>query len=134
MKREAVIEAPSVEEAIDAALEELGVQQDAVEYEVESEPGRKMFGLGGDKVARVRVWLKEGFIKEIETSGEPEEISNDVDAAGLQPRADGIAETPSDLSDEELDKVADEAVLVIQTMVDAFGLETSIEEYECDDD
>jgi len=133
MKREAVIEAASVEEAIDAALEELGVQQDAVEYEVESEPGRKMFGLGGDKGARVRVWLKEGFVKEMETSEESDEVSDDVDDVAPQPRVDGIAETPSDLSDEELDKVADEAVLVIQTIVGAFGLETSVEEYEGDE-
>jgi spoIIIJ-associated protein len=133
MKREVVIEAPTVEEAIDAALEELGVQQDAVGYEVESEPGRKMFGLGGDKIARVRVWLKEGFVQEIQAVALEDEMG-EAEEDQTSPKPDGIADTPSDLTDEELDKVADEAVLVIQTVVAAFGLETTIEEYEGDED
>ncbi len=64
MTREIVREAPTVAEAIDAALEELGVQQDVVEYEILEEPGRRMFG--ADKQAKVRVWLKEEFVREIE--------------------------------------------------------------------
>ena len=58
MNTECITEAPTVEEAVDAALEELGVQQDAVEYEVLQEPGKKMFGIGGDRAAKVRVWIK----------------------------------------------------------------------------
>ena len=46
MLTECVKEAASVAEAVDAALEELGVQQDAVEYEVLEEPGHKVFGIG----------------------------------------------------------------------------------------
>ena len=52
MERECIKEAPTVAEAVDAALEELGVQQDAVGYEVLEEPGRKMFGIGGDRGPR----------------------------------------------------------------------------------
>ena len=43
MLRETVKEAPTVEEAVDAALEELGVQADAAEYEVVEEPTRGLF-------------------------------------------------------------------------------------------
>ena len=40
MQQECVKEAASIAEAVDAALEELGVQQDAVEYEVLEEKGK----------------------------------------------------------------------------------------------
>ncbi len=66
MERECIKEAATVEEAVDAALEELGVQQDAVQYEVLEEPGRKVFGLGSDKPARVRVWIRAEALDEIE--------------------------------------------------------------------
>ena len=46
MLTECTKEAATVADAVDAALEELGVQQDAVEYEVIEEPGHKRFGLG----------------------------------------------------------------------------------------
>ena len=61
MQTECVKEAPSVAEAVDAALEELGVQQDAVEYEVLEEPSHKLFGLGPEREAKVRVWLKADY-------------------------------------------------------------------------
>ncbi len=54
-------EAPTVAEAVDAALEELGVQQDAVAYEILEEPGKKIFGIGSERAAKVRVWVKEGY-------------------------------------------------------------------------
>ncbi|MCX8006573.1 MAG: Jag N-terminal domain-containing protein, partial [Coriobacteriia bacterium] len=56
MKREVVAEGPSVAEAVDAALEQLGVQQDAVEFEI-LEEGTGDSLLGGAP-ARVRVWLR----------------------------------------------------------------------------
>ena len=66
MERECIKEASTVAEAVDAALEELGVQQDAVGYEILEEPGRKMFGIGGDRGAKVRVWVKDEYIAELE--------------------------------------------------------------------
>ena len=41
--------------------EELGVQQDAVSYEVIDEPGKRLFGMGGERAAKVRVWIKEDY-------------------------------------------------------------------------
>ncbi len=68
MERECIKEAPTVAEAVDAALEELGVQQDAVAYEILEEPGKKIFGIGSERAARVRVWIKEDYLEEQRTA------------------------------------------------------------------
>jgi spoIIIJ-associated protein len=141
MQGECTKEATTVEEAVDAALEELGVQQDAVEYEVLEEPGKKMFGFGGEKLARVRVWIKDSYAKEIEDARKSAREILEVDE-GLEPEdelpAELVArEAPAELSDEELDKVADTAVGVLKEVLTAFGIEvgstTNIEEYEGDE-
>ena len=61
--RSVEVEAPTVEEAIDRALEQLGRSRDEVEVEVISEPRKKLFG---GQPAKVRVSEKfqskeEGF-------------------------------------------------------------------------
>ncbi|MBP1779946.1 MAG: putative RNA-binding protein, partial [candidate division NC10 bacterium] len=137
MNREVTTEAPTVAEAIDAALEELGVQQDAVGYEVLEEPGRKLFGMGSDKAARVRVWIKDEYLRELEESRKAENETGDEEELAPQPvgSASG-AEEPielPELTDEELDNVADQAVAVIKPILSAFGVEASIEEYEGDE-
>lgn len=48
----------TVDEAIDLAVEELGVCRENVEYEVLDEPSKGLFGLFGGKMARVRVFVK----------------------------------------------------------------------------
>ena len=137
MNREVTTEAPTVAEAIDAALEELGVQQDAVGYEVLEEPGRKIFGMGSDKAARVRVWIKDEYLRELEESRKSEDESGPADEAeppvpGSAPGAEDAAELP-ELTDEELDNVADQAVATIKPILAAFGVEATIEEYEGDE-
>jgi len=138
MKKEATTEATTVEEAIDAALEELGVQQDAVDYEVLEEPGKKLFGMGATRSARDRVWIKDDYLHEIESARqaardildvveEPEPFEATARLGESLP-----PETP-ELSDEELDKVADEAVSVIHSILGFFGVSASIEEYEGDE-
>lgn len=131
MDREYTAEAPTVEEAIDAALEELGVQQDAVEYEVLEEPGKKIFGLGGEKNARVRVWVKESALAELD---EARAIARDIlEVDDRQPIVADETET-LDLTDEELDKVADTAVAALKEALELLGIpEPVIEEYEGDE-
>lgn len=133
MERECIKEAPTVEEAVDAALEELGVQQDAVQYEVLEEPGRKVFGLGGEKPARVRVWIKPDALNEIE---EARRVARDVleveEGEGEQVAA--VEAAPAEeFSDEELDRVADTAVETVKRILDGFGIAADIEEYEGDE-
>lgn len=141
MERECIKEAPTVAEAVDAALEELGVQQDAVGYEVLEEPSRKMFGLGGDRGAKVRVWLKDEYVAEIERAKQialdvldiPDAEGGSVVLADELPR-DLIAAEPQELSDEDLDRVADTAVAALRTILEKFGItDSTIEEYEGDE-
>jgi spoIIIJ-associated protein len=118
MDRELITEGPTVADAVDSALEELGVQQVAVEYEVLSE------GAGG---ARVRVWVKPG----VDLEPVREEVESEADGA-LPPE---LAETATpELSDEQMDQVADTAVEALKEILGSFGIkDPTIEEYEGDE-
>jgi spoIIIJ-associated protein len=122
MSEEIIKVAPSVEEAVDAALEELGVQADAAEFEVLEQPGH------GAAEAKVRVWLKPGY-SVAPVADDPEEDEAEL-PAGLSSRPP--TEIP-DLSEEELDHIADTAVSSIQAVLGAFGIEATIDEYEGDE-
>lgn len=129
MQTECVKEGASVEEAVDAALEELGVQQDAVEYEVLEEPAHKVFGLGSQRGAKVRVWIKTSYLADLE---QPAEEADEVVEEPLP--AELRADPLESLSEEDLDRVADTAVAALQRILDGFGIEgSSIEEYEGDE-
>ncbi len=131
MQLECVKEASSVAEAVDAALEELGVQQDAVEYEVVEEKSRGLFGLGGSQSVRVRVWLTPGYLAALQLQ---ERESVDAEDEPMPAELMKEVESEPELSDEDLDKVADTAVSSLQTILSAFGIEgTSVEEYEGDE-
>jgi spoIIIJ-associated protein len=127
MRIETTKEAPSVEEAVDAALEELGVQADAAEYEVVEAPSRGVFGSG--KPAVVRVWLKPEVAVAM-ADGDESEVESGEEVLPAELRAD--QEVP-ELSEEDLDKVADTAVAIIQKVLGGFGIEAAIDEYEGDD-
>lgn len=131
MQRETTAEGGSVAEALDVALDDLGVQQDAVDYEVVEEGGKRLFGLGTEKLAKVRVWLKPEFVTELDEAGKdaeemPEEAISAVPASVYS--AEEI-----ELSEEELDKIADEAVSAVQSVLEGFGITAQIDEYEGDD-
>jgi spoIIIJ-associated protein len=127
MRTETTTEAPTVEEAVDAALEELGVQADAAEFEVVEEPTKGIFGSG--KPAVVRVWLKPEFMASLEKAPETED---EIDEEPL-PTELRVETARPELTEEELDKVADAAVAVIQRILAGFGIEAAIDEYEGDD-
>jgi len=139
MERECIKEAPTVAEAVDAALEELGVQQDAVAYEILEEPGKKIFGIGAEREAKVRVWVKDEYLEELEDAKRvardilevPETEAGDEDEQ--LPAELLVAETP-ELTDEDLDRVADTAVSSLKSVLEAFGVtDSTIEEYEGDE-
>ncbi|MDR7868746.1 MAG: RNA-binding cell elongation regulator Jag/EloR [Sporomusaceae bacterium] len=50
----------TVDEAVEAAIAELGVSREQIEYEVLEEPSKGLFGFLGGKPARVRVGLVAG--------------------------------------------------------------------------
>jgi spoIIIJ-associated protein len=129
MLNEITKEGPSVEEALEAALRDLGVERDGVDYEVLEEGGRRIFG--AVRPALVRVWPREAFADDVEDDKDEIDIPELLVEAESVP-ADLLNET-SALTDEELDKVADEAVAVINDILRMLGLTASIEEYEGDD-
>lgn len=132
MEQECVKQAPTVEEAVDAALEELGVQQDSVEYEVLEEPGKKVFGIGSSQQAKVRVWVKPQVLAELSLSVVDDE-EEDAPLDGELPRELRVDETEK-LSDEELDQIADAAVAALRKILGCFGIEDpTVEEYEGDE-
>jgi spoIIIJ-associated protein len=128
MRTEIIKEAQSVEEAVDAALEEFGVQADAAEYEVIEEPSRGIFGSG--HAAKVRVWIKPDVAAELARGAEPEES---IDAEEVLPVELRAGEDRAELTEEELDQVADTAVAAIQQVLSFFGIQAAIDEYEGDD-
>lgn len=129
---ETIMEGPTVEEALDAALDEMGVQQDAIEYEVLSESGSGFFGAGA-KPARVRVWLKPGVLATPATSDEDLEDTDESEEAQLVPaRATTSGDMP-ELSDEELDAISDAGAATIQDIMRLLGMEAGVEEYEGDE-
>jgi spoIIIJ-associated protein len=120
MTEEIIKVAATVEEAVDAALEELGVQADAAEFEV-LDQGH------GTAEAKVRVWLKPGYLDARDDDDEPEEPAPPAELSSHVP-----PEVP-DLSEEELDHIADTAVAAIQSVLGAFEIEATIDEYEGDE-
>jgi spoIIIJ-associated protein len=131
MRTEITKEAPTVEEAVDAALEELGVQADAAQFEILDEPSHGIFG--SSKPAKVRVWLKPGVAEELAQGvADGEEVEEEEDETPL-PEALRAGEERIQLTDEELDKVADTAVSVIQSILKTFEIESTIDEYEGED-
>lgn len=116
-------EGETVQDALDAALESMGASTDQVEYEVVEEPGRKVFGLGG-KVAKVRVWFDSA-------DAEDEAVGDEAGAEASQP----VTEVHDDeLSDDQIDEIADRAAEVLRTIVGYCGVsDFQIEEYEGDE-
>ncbi len=129
MKRETIADAATIEEALGAALIELGAEAGDVEYEVLDEPGKRLFG--AVRQARVRVWMKEeDETADIELPEEalPEEL---VEETLPEPV---VAEAEAEiLTDEQLDEIADAGVAATQAILAGFGIEATIDEYEGDD-
>ena len=58
MKREVITTGKNIDDAIEAAVAELGVDRDDVSVEIIDTPSRGFLGLGGS-LAKVRVWVGE---------------------------------------------------------------------------
>jgi spoIIIJ-associated protein len=120
MIEEIISEGPTVEDAVDVALEELGVQQDAIEFEVLSQPT-------ASAPARVRVVLRP---EAIETMDDDEEDAEGDDAVNVRRPAEDEDEA---LTDEELDAIADAGSETIKQVLELLGIEGEVEEYEGDE-
>jgi spoIIIJ-associated protein len=131
MKREAITDAATIEEALSLALAELDATEDAIEYEVLDEPGKRLFG--AVRQARVRAWMKEEDAEEGAESPDAEELPRElvVEAPAAAPATGETEEEP--LTDEQLDEIADAGVAATQSILAGFGIEATIDEYEGDD-
>lgn len=138
MIREYIAEASTLEDALDEALEALGVQQDAVEYEIlEGGDTRKLFGFGGAKTVKVRVSLKPDAAAEIASAESATADGADETDEGLAVAGSSPGDAPrfqEDLTDEQIDAIADTAGEVVRYIVGSLGAEGfEIEEYEGDE-
>lgn len=132
MKRESITDGATVEEALQAALVELGATADAVDYEVLDEPGKRLFG--AVRQARIRAWMKDedSPVAELDDDAElPAELAVTVEAAEVEPGVPAVSEEP--LTDEQLDEIADAGVAATQAILAGFGIEATIDEYEGDE-
>jgi spoIIIJ-associated protein len=158
MKDEIIVKAPTVEQAIEEALKQLGVAEEDVSIEVLKEPVKKLFGEATEaevKVSLTNSGADENFDGEDETEDvtevedededEPEDETEAVSKASEEEPegkdaafddADGedernYNETLKQLTEEELDLIADTAIETIRDFLGYFGVdEADVDEYE----
>ena len=128
MEKEYTATAETVEAALDEALEILGVQQDAVTYEVVEEPSRSFSS--DNNPAVVRVVVRADYLRELQSEkeydDEPESYDELEDVSAFN-------RDYEDLSEDEIDAVADEAIKVLKEMIAFFDIdEVEVDEYEGD--
>ena len=93
---EVEIRAPSVSEAIQKGLIQLGVSRDDVKIEVLSEGSRGILGLIGAEDARVRLRLRRPRTRQPEPEPAPVELAP-VRAVVAEPVADEVSEPVADV-------------------------------------
>jgi spoIIIJ-associated protein len=107
------VSAKTVDEAIDIALEELGLKRNQVEIEILT-PGKPgLFGLGGEQ-ARVRVTAHEG-VEVRSRDGEEEEVADVAMPARDEMFSDTEIEV-KDINSEEVDLAADYLRTLLELM------------------
>ena len=91
----------TVEEAKQAALEELGVSESDIEVRILENPTKKFFGLFGETLAKIRVTVKEKFTP----PAPPVETFSAVEESAPEPEK---IETPAD--EEKIPEVAEKKI------------------------
>ena len=122
--------AKNVEEALQAALAELGVTENDVDVEVLENPSKGFLGLIGVKPAKVRVTLKE----KISPAVEPEKISNFEVVEQIKPEekiSEEVQPSEENISDVEekifnRDEVIDKAKKFLSEVFAAMKIEVEI--------
>jgi len=136
MAKEYIASAETVEAATALALAELGVSEDEVVIEIMEEPGKKLFG--GRKEALVKAVLKESGAAEEDAVAESDDsIDDNADQVEKAPRAAAASEDAldiKDLSDEQVDAIADVGIEHLKTLIAYLNDgEINIEEFEGDE-
>jgi spoIIIJ-associated protein len=153
MAQEIIITAGTVEGAIEEALGQLGVSREDVEIEIIEEPTKRFFGDPTDAKVRVSLLVEAGEEDSTDDAAEDEaeddapegddaladEADSDDDGdeledTSLAEQERNFNEAAVELSEEELDIIADNAIEVTRGFLAYFGLEDAeIDEYEGDE-
>jgi spoIIIJ-associated protein len=146
MKREVLVSAATVEDALETALEQLQASRGDVDFEILEEPVKKLFG--GTTNTKLRVWLTdEAPEDEVDSAGEDlgdevvdgvadEDTDTDISDEGEETAVDtgddrNYNNATSELTEEELDLIADTAIETIRGLLVFFDIENAeIDEYE----
>lgn len=122
--------APSVDEAVEKGLDDLGIPRDAVEIEILDEGSRGLFGLGS-RQARVRLTIKAARRPERPSVQKPEPAP--VEEPRPQPAVEPQAETLTS-EEEYLVTTARETVRELLDKMKVRGATVTAEFGEADDD
>jgi spoIIIJ-associated protein len=125
-KRETESHGSSVEEAVAAGLEELGVQEDAVEVEVLDEGSRGLLGIGA-RPARVRLVVKTDTQVPTPPAARPAPEPAPVIEAEEVPESEPEA-APSSVEDE-LQSAAPIARQTLEELLEKMGISARVEHY-----
>jgi spoIIIJ-associated protein len=123
----------SVEEAVEAALDELGVTRDEVEVEV-LEKARGFLGIFAREGAAVRVTVKAG------TPGAPEEAGEAAAEGAERGGAGGVVAKAAERDEAEephagpLTELADEAKVAVTDILALMGVDAAVEVRSVDDE
>ena len=136
----------TVDEAIAAAAEELGVSEDELDVEILETPTKRLFGLFGETPAKIRAAIKEKESpaeiirnEELGIRNEEPPVEEKIPAVEEEPAIEPILE-PSPVEEDaepfDRDKVIDAAEDFLQDVFAAMGLEVIMkieddEEYGC---
>jgi spoIIIJ-associated protein len=152
MAKEIIVTAPTTEEAIERALEQLNVLREEVVIKVIEEPAKQALGEGTGVKLQVSLLIedededKDGddlmtkdFLEDegdesvvAAITDEAEEV--DLNEEPLDEGEDDPDEVPLELSEDELDTIADAAIDTTRDFLEYFGLEDAeIDEYEGDE-
>ena len=128
----------TVDEAVKAAAEELGVAESELEVEILETPTKRLFGLFGETPAKIRASIKEPEPKpvEVEEPEPPIESAQVEEPAEVeQPAIEPVLE-PSPVEDAkplEREKIIDAAENFLQEVFAAMKLDVTIEVEELAD-
>lgn len=117
----------TVEDAVQAALAELGVSRDQVDVEILESSKSSILGLFGGRDAKVRVMVREEVPAEPET--EPAVSEGTAEAEDITSEADGESRDPAAEKEAERQETAAAAKAFLENVFAAMGMELLIEKF-----
>ena len=113
----------TVDEAIAAAAEELGVDKDELDVEVLEVPTKRLFGLFGETPAKIRAAVKEKPAPEVSIRNEELEIKNEQPAEPEENFEPILEPSPVEEETFDRDKIIDAAEDFLQEVFATMKLE-----------